>query len=120
MDLANARIYRGSNLRNAIERISDPRCYVLGDFAFSGFKKIKTCTSTIAVPLSSEEEYELSRQRIIIENAFGRFKGKFKRFDTRVLNGNKERYITIIKSSMWLHNFIIINVVRQNELRQTD
>ncbi|KAI5154528.1 hypothetical protein ENBRE01_3403, partial [Enteropsectra breve] len=105
----DARIYRGSNLRNLVEGISDDFCYVLGDSAFSGFENIKTCSSTASVPLTPEEQYNLSKQRIIVENAFGRFKGKFKRFEHRILKGDRNKYIIIVKAAMWLHNFIIDN-----------
>ena len=41
------------------------------------------------------------------EHAFGRFKGKFRYFQSRIVNGEREKSIKIIKSAMWLHNFII-------------
>ncbi|KAI5154004.1 hypothetical protein ENBRE01_3291, partial [Enteropsectra breve] len=100
----DARIYRGSNLRNLVERITDDSVYVLADSAFSGFPKIRTCTSSVAVPLSAHEQYNLAKQWIVVENAFGRFKGKFKRFEMRIRNGEKSRYVTIIKAAMWIHN----------------
>ncbi|KAI5154607.1 hypothetical protein ENBRE01_3423, partial [Enteropsectra breve] len=105
----DARIYRGSQLRNLIEAISDNTCFVVGDSAFSGCHKIQICASTVATPLSDAEAYNLSKQRIVIENAFGRFKGKFKRFETRILKGDRDRYAKIIKAAMWIHNFIIDN-----------
>lgn len=105
----DARIYRCSNLRNLVERISDDTCYVIADSAFGGFENMRTCLSTAADPLTSVDEYNLSRQRIVVENAFGRFKGKFKRFNSEILNGEKPKYIRIVKCGMWIHNFIIEN-----------
>ncbi|KAI5150381.1 hypothetical protein ENBRE01_1462 [Enteropsectra breve] len=70
----DARIYRGSLLRNRIEAISDDNLYVVGDSAFSGCSKIQICTSTAAFPLTDSEAYNLAKQRIVVENAFGRFK----------------------------------------------
>ncbi|KAI5154611.1 hypothetical protein ENBRE01_3427 [Enteropsectra breve] len=105
----DARIYRSSNLRNLIEGITDDSCYAVGDSAFSGCSKIQICASTIASPLTDAAAYNLSKQRIIVENAFGRFKGKFKRFETRIRKGDKISYAKIIKAAMWIHNFIIDN-----------
>jgi len=95
-------------MRNCIENLPE-EYFVLGDAAFMGLRNIRVAHSTAEFPLTSEEEYNLKRQRIIVENAFGLFKGKFKRFAGRVINGHTNNSIKTIKVAFWLHNFIIDN-----------
>lgn len=105
----DSRIYRTSNMRTLVENINDRTCYILGDSAFSGFFNMRICASTTTFPLSRDLEYSLSRQRVLVEHAFGIFKGKFKRFKVAIPNGESQKYVKILKSAIWIHNFIIDN-----------
>ena len=102
-------LYRISNLRNLIEDIDDPHIFIVGDPAFRGFERIRTAISTNNEPLTPFLESSLSKQRIKVENAFGLFKGKFKRFNGRVLKGGEEKNIDYIKCAFFIHNWIINN-----------
>jgi hypothetical protein len=105
----DARVYRTSNLRTLIESIDPQEACVLGDPAFSGFLNIKSTYSTQNNPLTEEEAWLLSRQRIVVENTFGLLKNKFTILNKRILNGSEENGIRLVKSIFWLHNFIINN-----------
>ncbi|KAF7685358.1 hypothetical protein CDIK_3893 [Cucumispora dikerogammari] len=74
----DARIYRGLHTRTLIESISDPEFYVIEDFAYSRFNKIRFAASTKNLFLTPDKEYLYFQQRIVVENSFGRFKEKFK------------------------------------------
>jgi hypothetical protein len=80
---------------------------VLGDPAFCGNERIRSTYSSINNQLTRQEEYELGAQRVIIENTFGLFKGKFNRFKHTICNKNIEKTIRLVKGSMWIHNFLI-------------
>ena len=69
-------IYRTSNLRRLVEAINDENIYIVGDPAFIGFRNIKSTYNTRANLLSPEMEYNLCKQRIIVENSFAFFKNK--------------------------------------------
>ena len=105
----DSRVLNNSELKVLIENIEDENCFVIGDSAYAGLRKIKVCRSILSNPLTSEEEYEMSKQRIIVENAFGRLKGKFKLLDGKIINGDKNKYIKAIKGIFFIHNFIIDN-----------
>jgi hypothetical protein len=96
-------------MRTLIESIGDDELYVLGDSAYGGFKKIIVAATSNANLLTSYEEFRYSQQRIVVENAFGRLKGKFKRLESRLINGHSTKSINSIKAIMWIHNFIINN-----------
>lgn len=105
----DSRVLRISNLYKLIRERVPERYFILGDGAFSGFERIKITESTRSHPISIEESIKLIRQRIIVENAFGLFKNKFKRFDVRSYGGQRIKNIKILLSSLWVHNFIIDN-----------
>ena len=54
----------------------------------------------------------MKKQRVIVENAFGFFKMKFKRFTVPMRQGEKQKFIKIMKTAMLLHNFIIDENIR--------
>ena len=101
------RILRISNIRDKIENIADSSVFIIGDSAFSSFSNIKITESTRSNPITQDESYKLKQQRILVENAFGLFKGKFKRFDVRNINGEKNKNMRIFLSAIWIHNFLI-------------
>ena len=79
-------VYRISRMREKIESIRYDDIYVVADSAFIGFNKIKITQSNTRNSLTPAQLYSLSRQRIKVENAFGYFKGKFRRFDVKTMN----------------------------------
>ncbi|KAF7672854.1 hypothetical protein CDIK_4544 [Cucumispora dikerogammari] len=101
--------YTAGHMRTLVESISDPKSYVFGDSAYGEFNKIIFAASTNTFPLTLDEEYLYSQQRIIVENAFGKLKGKFRRFESRIVNEIQKKSINSIMSILWIHNFIIDN-----------
>ena len=78
---------------------------VAGDAAFSSI-------NNVIVPghLNNRRlDNLLGRQRIVVENAFALFKNKFKRFSSRITNGESPKNIKITYACFYLHNFIIEN-----------
>ena len=105
----DARILSNSSLKEKIFAINDPSSYILGDKAFQGIGNIQITETTRAIPRDESTSVNLRKQRIVVENAFGLFKNKFKRFDVRSYQGEKIKNIKILLSCIWLHNFIIEN-----------
>ncbi len=65
--------------------------FIVGDQAFIGINKVKV---PIHMPLTTPQynfNYQLGKQRIIVENTFGLFKGKFKRFFFEQKNGELKK-----------------------------
>lgn len=48
-------------------------------------------------------------RRIIVENAFEIFKGKFKRFESRITDEETKNIFRKSKKKMWSHKFLIHN-----------
>ena len=103
----DSRILRESRLINKIEAIDEENTYVLGDSAFGNFRNIRITSWTTRNDFENTVLHSYKTQRVTSEHAFGRFKGKFRYFQSRIVNGEREKSIKIIKSAMWLHNFII-------------
>lgn len=100
----DSRILRPSDILNLMENMNR-EFKIAGDAAFRAF-------DSIIVPEAenhNHESLELKSQRIHVENAFARFKNKFKRFSVRVFGGEKQKNIKILYSAFWVHNFIIEN-----------
>ena len=57
--------------------------------------------------MSNDALHYLSRTRMKVENAFGRFKNEFARFSCRVIRGEKAKNLKIIKSALFIHDLII-------------
>ena len=72
--------------------------WILGDAAFGSIPNIRTTTSTIRDPLTDQEIRSFKTQRVTCENAFGLFKGKFRLFGSRMVNGHTRKSISIIIS----------------------
>ena len=103
----DARIYRRStSLRDKIESYPQ-RYFCVADSAFSGFNNVLATISTTSNYISNEDLYELGKQRVVVENAFGLLKNKFKRLKYPVNNANLKKIVKIFYSALWLHNFII-------------
>ncbi|KRH94048.1 putative nuclease HARBI1 [Pseudoloma neurophilia] len=100
-------VYSASRLRDKIENISDRNVFILADSAFTGFRNIVATVSTINFPISEQMLTKYKKMRIKVENAFGLFKGKFKRFSGRIIFGHSDKSIRLIKASIFIHNFII-------------
>lgn len=100
----DARIYRTSALRELIEQLIDTPYCVVGDPAFCGFNGIE-----IPDRMNSQSIYtqELGKSRIIVENAFGLLKNKFRILTRRIDNGIVPNRIKMVLGIMWLHNYII-------------
>ena len=103
----DARVYRNSLTRNLVERLDGQNEFLLGDPAFGGFPNIRTTNSTNQIPLTREEANVFSRQRVIVENAFGLLKMKLKILRGCLESSSVEKNLRIIKSCIWLHNFFI-------------
>ena len=79
---------------------------IVGDQAYRGYEKI-------VIPGLSENvnirnySTELGKQRIIVENAFGLFKGKFKGFYFKSYNGSSEKFSKLFIASVVIHNLLI-------------
>ena len=58
---------------------------------------------------SIQQIRNMKLQRVAVENAFGLFKNKFKRFTIGSGNGEQEKNIRILKGALFIHNFIIDN-----------
>ncbi len=103
----DSRLYNESNaLRNFVEGLPD-NYSVVADQAFIGISKIKV---PIRCPITNSERnfnFELGKQRIIVENAFGLFKGKFKRFYFEQHNGESLKHVRIVIGGMVIHNLLL-------------
>ena len=81
---------------------------IVGDQAYRGYEKI-------VIPGISENtnirnySTEPGKQRIIVENAFGLFKGKFKRFYFKSYNGSSENFSKLFIASVVVHNLLLDN-----------
>ena len=63
---------------------------------------------TLILPKKNREfNRQLKRQRVVVENAFGLFKGKFKRFNVAVKNGDSLKNVRVLKCAIFIHNFLI-------------
>lgn len=96
--------YTDSSLRRLVEQLEEtPHC-VVGDSVFNGF-------NGIGIPgredLGTHYDRELGKSRIIVENAFGLLKNKFKILTKRIDNGIAPYRIKMVLGIMWLHNFMI-------------
>ena len=79
---------------------------IVGDQAYRGYEHIVIpgITRNSEIPNYTEE---LAKQRLIVENTFGLFKGKFKRFYYKSFNGESENFVKLFTAAVVLHNLII-------------
>ena len=99
------RVLRNSEaIQNFIEGIP-PRFHIVGDKAFRSIPQIKI--PGIGQTIDEERDNNLGIQRIIVENAFGLLKGKFKRFSHNQKNGETQKYMKMFISSCVIHNLMI-------------
>lgn len=107
----DSRIYNISQMKRKLDLLlNDTEFFIVGDSAFKGMSNIK---STNQNPISEEELNLLIKIRVIVENAFGMFKMKFKRFNYRIFNGTSLKSHKILCSSFFIHNFIIENEINR-------
>ena len=78
---------------------------MIGDKAYSGLPNVRIAETFYYVNRDMCES--LKRQRIIVENAFGLFKEKFKRFAVPQIKGDSTRYMKILIGAGVIHNLII-------------
>ncbi|KAG0437586.1 hypothetical protein DMUE_3604 [Dictyocoela muelleri] len=83
----DSRVYRSSPLRKYIEELNG--YHAIADKAFSSFTNIMTPIRTENTDEDRKFNKNLGLQRVIVENAFGLFKGKFKIFFVPIINGEK-------------------------------
>ena len=51
--------------------------------------------------------HKLAKQRILVENAFGLLKGKFKRLEINQRNGEREKYMIMVIAATAIHNILL-------------
>ena len=105
----DAGVYRNSEMRIIIDQIGRHGAFVIGDPAFGGFDNIRTTNSTISRQITTTESQALGRQRVLVENCFALLKERFKILSYKISNKSVRKNLRIIKSCIFLHNFIIEN-----------
>src|SRR5699024_2018244 len=95
----DSRIFRNSTLADYCSNLSHSNVHIVADAAFRSLDGVKT-------PNDDENinNIELEKQRVIIENSFGIFKSKFKKFNGLVINGEKSNYIKMFIATCLIHN----------------
>lgn len=81
--------------------------HVVADQAFVGINNVKIPVRRTLNGGNSSYYYELSKQRILVENCFGRLKGKFKKLFYSNKNGETEKYQKVVAGACIIHNLII-------------
>ncbi len=101
------RLYRSfSVLRNFVESLPS-NYHVIGDQAFGSMYNVKIPRRRALTDEDLQYNIILSKQRIIVENTFGLFKSKFKRFKYPIKNGEKSKYIKMFVSAAIIHNLLL-------------
>ena len=86
----DSRVYRTSTgLKTWVDNLTDGY-HIVADKSYIGYSNI------LMSGLNKDESIDkytnlLASQRLIVENAFGLFKGKFKRFYHEQINGHSEK-----------------------------
>ncbi len=89
----DARLYTESTfLRDFMESLPNDK-HVVGDQAFIGIQNIKVPHRIPSSTIERNFNFQLGKQRIIVENCFGLFKGKFKRFFYEQKNGESKKIL---------------------------
>jgi hypothetical protein len=102
-------VFNRSNLGQTCH-VSIPRgCYLLGDAGYQLLPHLLTPYPINEKMSKSESKYNYfhSRTRILVEQAFGKYKGKFRIFKTDLMQSSPEYMAEIIKATMVLHNWMI-------------
>ena len=81
--------------------------HIIGDGAYpSNDKLFKPYKGDLTIDQANYNTM-LSKQRRKIENAFGLFKNKFRRFRNCFVNGEKSLYIKVFIAGIIFHNILI-------------
>ena len=100
------RVYRTSiTLMNWANELKDG-FHIVADKAYRGYSNILIpgVSNDIGINIYTEN---LARQRLVVENRFGLFKGKFRRFYYKQFNGNTEKAMKVLVAAMVLHNLLL-------------
>ena len=101
----DSRVYRNSNnIQNYVEGLP-AGFHILGDAAFRGLTNIKVAENYERVDLNISDN--IKKQRVIVENAIGLLKNKFRRLDHSQKNGETIKYMNVIIGACVIHNLII-------------
>jgi hypothetical protein len=112
--------YNDSDFGRNIQNMLPNDCYILGDAGYTQYTHLMTpYPITLNMP-DNLANYNLthSRARIVVEMAFGLFKGKFRIFKKPLDIKTKEKAGKVIISTMILHNWLIDsgNTVQDNDI----
>jgi hypothetical protein len=82
---------------------------ILADAGYKLFRHVMTPYAIYFGMPSDEAKYNLlhSRTRIIVEQAFGRWKNTFRLFKTELIHDTPEEMAFLIEATLILHNWLI-------------
>ena len=99
------RVFRNSDtLQNFTEGLSN-EFFIVGDKAYRAIEKVRV--PTIYGNITEEMKEHLGKQRIIVENAFGLFKNKFRRFAHSQKNGDSPKYMKMLIGAAIIYNLLL-------------
>ncbi len=105
----DARLFRLSAMISYCEFLAEKNYYILGDAAFPNISGMFVPFTGVNSSDTHRIEFnkQLSSVRQTVENTFGLFKSKFKRFDDRIEGLKIENIQQFVISAMVFHNLII-------------
>ena len=99
------RVYRNSdNIQNFVEGIP-PGFFIVGDKAYRAVVNLRVPETNRGI--DDYTAHQLGKQRILVENAFGLLKGKFKRLEMNQRNGGREKYMIMVIAAATIHNILL-------------